>query len=79
MILKNLEISNILSFKRSKVFFGKNNIIVGYNGAGKSNLLRILQLLIQNLSNGFSTCYMKDEYRFDINTCSWIKLGVIIF
>jgi predicted ATPase len=35
-------------------------VITGLNGAGKSNLVRLLRLIISNPSNGFSTSFVED-------------------
>jgi predicted ATP-dependent endonuclease of OLD family len=76
MIIKDIAISNLFSFERSEVNLGKYNVITGYNGAGKSNLIRLLNLIILDRDNGFDTCYVEDDDRFQGQDCSWIKIGM---
>jgi AAA15 family ATPase/GTPase len=69
-----MSIRNIYSFKKAEVDFGNENIITGYNGSGKSNIFRILKLLIQNTSYGFSTCYLEDSCKFNAKAESGIRI-----
>jgi ABC-type transport system involved in cytochrome c biogenesis ATPase subunit len=45
MIIRKLLISNLFSYTLSQVSFGRYNVITGINGAGKSHILRILNLI----------------------------------
>ena len=76
MIIKDLTISNLFSFEKSEINLGKYNVITGYNGAGKSNLVRLLNLIIHDRNYGFDTCYVEDDRRFKADDCSWIKIGM---
>jgi energy-coupling factor transporter ATP-binding protein EcfA2 len=76
MIIKNLTISNLFSFEKSEINLGKYNVITGYNGAGKSNLVRLLNLIILDRDNGFDNCYVEDDQRFKADDCSCIKIGM---
>src|ERR1044071_1929696 len=64
MILKKLEIANLFSFEKETVDFGTHNVIAGINGAGKSNLLRILKLPIRQITNEFYAA-IYDDQKFD--------------
>jgi AAA15 family ATPase/GTPase len=51
-MLKQIRLQNFLSFKDLTIDFNSGlNILVGINGAGKSNLLRALDLLREGVSN----------------------------
>jgi ABC-type proline/glycine betaine transport system ATPase subunit len=55
MIIKDLTISNLFSFEKSEINLGKYNVITGYNGAGKSNLVRLFKLIILDRDYGILT------------------------
>jgi hypothetical protein len=46
MIINDLEISNLFSYEKTKVSFSKYNVITGVNAVGKSNLIRLLKIII---------------------------------
>jgi energy-coupling factor transporter ATP-binding protein EcfA2 len=76
LIIRELYISNLLSFKESKVSFGKYNVVTGPNGAGKTNIVRILQLIMSSPDYAFSTIYLEDEIRFNQKSTSSIKINI---
>lgn len=78
MKISKLEISNLYSFERENISFGRQNVITGINGVGKSNLIRILELITSSISNGFSTCYIEDNQKLEGQKNSWIKLYVYL-
>src|ERR1044072_5155879 len=45
MFLHRLTLKNILSFKETSVEFGRLNVLIGANAAGKSNLIESISLL----------------------------------
>jgi len=45
MLIRKIEIHNIMSYVNAVFDLGHNNVIVGPNNSGKTNLLRILQML----------------------------------
>ena len=45
MLLKNLHLKNLLSFRDSLIELDNLNILIGINGSGKSNLLEVIDLL----------------------------------
>ena len=45
MFLKSLELTNLLSFRETKVELRDLNVIIGANGVGKSNLIEVIGLL----------------------------------
>jgi len=53
MLIRRIEIHNIMSYVKATFDLGHNNVIVGPNNSGKTNLLRILRMLqgdqIENL------------------------------
>lgn len=55
MLIKSLELENFKSFKtKQKIFFKKHNLIVGKNGSGKSNLLKALQSVFEEVESPVS-------------------------
>ena len=51
-MLKHLRIERFKSVYEQSIEFGKVNLFVGANGAGKSNILEALGVLSAALSNG---------------------------
>lgn len=45
MLLKRLELTNVLSFKNTTVELGQLNVLIGPNAVGKSNLIEAVSLL----------------------------------
>ena len=48
MYLEQIHVRNLLSFEDILLSFGKYNVIVGPNNSGKTNLLRILDMISKN-------------------------------
>jgi AAA15 family ATPase/GTPase len=76
MIISYVTVSNLFSYQESKISFGRYNVITGINGAGKSNLIRILKIIVASHSYGFSTSYLEDHEKFDQNEGSSIRIGI---
>ena len=76
MIISDITISNLFSYQESNISFGRYNVITGINGAGKSNLIRILKRIIASPSYGFSTSYLENHQKFDQNKGSSIRIGI---
>ncbi len=82
-MIKEIKITNFYSFHRETIKISPNtNILIGINGSGKSNFLKILKLLkegvagvglkkhiIDNLG-GFDNCFFKGNNGDDLNTIS---------
>jgi len=45
MLIRRIEIHNIMSYVKATFDLGRHNVIVGPNNSGKTNLLRILRML----------------------------------
>jgi AAA15 family ATPase/GTPase len=71
-MIKEIEITNFYSFKHETIKLNaETNILVGINGSGKSNFLKVLQLLKESIAGvglevhlmsnlgGFDNCYFK--------------------
>jgi predicted ATPase len=71
-MIKEIEIKNFYSFKHETIKINKDtNILVGINGAGKSNFLKAIRLLKESIAGtglekhlisslgGFDNCYFK--------------------
>lgn len=79
-MLKSIHLENFFSFKDTKIEFHKNeNILIGINGSGKSNLLKAIQFLKEGVAGigltklisdtwgGFdSICFCGGEKKSDI-------------
>src|SRR5215204_4726300 len=76
MKIMNLMISNLFSYNPVEMSLGRYNVITGINGAGKSHIRRILDRIKSDPSNGFSTCHIEDNEKFDIDRPSWIKIQI---
>ncbi|MEN8218166.1 MAG: AAA family ATPase [Pseudomonadota bacterium] len=50
-MLKEIELSGFKSIKKMKLTFNKINVLIGANGAGKSNFIELLKLLISITNN----------------------------
>ena len=72
MHLKEVRIENILSFKNTKFTFGKYTVIVGPNNVGKTNLLRILDMVSKNENLEF--LLLDRRHRFDPESSSRLTL-----
>lgn len=82
-MIKEIKITNFYSFYEETVKINPNtNILIGINGSGKSNFLKVLRLLkegvagiglkkhiIDNLG-GFDNCFFKGSNRNDLHTIS---------
>jgi len=82
-MIKEIRITNFYSFHRETIKINPNtNVLIGINGSGKSNFLKILKLLkegvagvglkkhiIDNLG-GFDNCFFKGNNGDDLNTIS---------
>ena len=71
MNLKSITIENLLSFESSTFDFEKYNVIVGPNNSGKTNLLRILKML---MTDDLIRLEIKQKLKFDQEKKSQIKL-----
>ena len=79
LMLKSIQLENFFSFKDIKIDFHNNeNVIIGINGSGKSNLLKAIQFLkegvtgigltklITDIWGGFdAVCFCGDENKAD--------------
>jgi AAA15 family ATPase/GTPase len=74
--IKELVISNLLSYKQCELSFGKYNVITGINDAGKSILFKLLRLVISAPAYSFSTIYVENNQKFDKNKSSWINIRI---
>ncbi len=52
MLIKRLELKNLLSFRDSTIELGQLNVLIGPNAVGKSNLIEAISLL-QAAPNNF--------------------------
>ena len=77
MLIKSIEIFNLYSFEHATLFLGKHNVITGLNGAGKSNIIRILKRLVHDKGYGFSVSYIEDHEKFNKKNNSWIKMSIL--
>ena len=75
MQIDSITIKNLLSFKDVKFNFKKYNVIVGPNNAGKTNLVRLLEALVNSNLSDFSTLKkmkhsagVKSEIRLAVKT-----------
>ena len=73
MKLKSITIENLRSFENSEFNFEEYNVIVGPNNSGKTNLLRILKMLV---SNEFLNLRIMQEIKFEQGKKSLVKLTV---
>ena len=73
MQIESITIKNLLSFKDAKFNFKKYNVIVGPNNAGKTNLVRILQALVNGNLADFS---MIKKMKHSAGVKSEIRLAV---
>ena len=73
MQIESITIKNLLSFKDAKFNFKKYNVIVGPNNAGKTNLVRILQALVNANLADFNTI---KTMKHDPEAKSEIRLAV---
>ena len=73
MKLKSITIENLRSFENSEFNFEEYNVIVGPNNSGKTNLLRILKMLV---SNEFLNLRIMQEIKFEQRKKSLVKLTV---
>ena len=60
-MLKSLTIKNFKSIKHAELSFGRANIFIGANGAGKSNILEALGILSSALSRGLDSPIIADR------------------
>jgi predicted ATPase len=82
-MIKEINITNFYSFHQETVKINPNtNLLIGINGSGKSNFLKVLRLLkegvagiglkkhiIDNLG-GFDNCFFKGNNQSDVHTIS---------
>jgi predicted ATPase len=59
--LKKLHIEGFRSIKAADIEFGAMNVLIGANGAGKSNLIDFFRMLNYALSRGFQAPYLSDR------------------
>src|SRR5437868_2068311 len=74
MFIARIEIDGIGSFQNFEIKFDKNkNMIVGTNGVGKTNFMKILASIINNIESmgeinfnleSHQICHVKIEFRF---------------
>jgi predicted ATPase len=50
-MLKEIEIAGFKSIQKMKLAFNKINVLIGANGAGKSNFIELFKLLIAITNN----------------------------
>ena len=72
MYLKRIYINNLLSFKHAKFSLGAYTVVVGPNNSGKTNLLRILEMISKNENLEFLQINRRNK--FDPNEPSEITL-----
>lgn len=84
MRIKRIRVVNLFSFRRAQFSFEDYNIIVGKNGSGKSNLLRVLEMLrIGQESRDWNTLIgierlpLPETTRLDANLPSSITLECV--
>jgi len=76
--VSKLTISNLYSFAQAKVDFEDFNVVVGYNVAGKTNIVRILKILVGDKDKeekhdtplAFDFIGLSHELRFDVSKSS---------
>ena len=73
VLIESVAIENLLSFKACRFNFNRYNVIVGPNNSGKTNLVRILQVLVKGGLVGFE---LPPNIRHKDGVRSQIRLAV---
>ena len=76
MYLKEIRIKNILSFQDAAFPLGPYTVILGSNNSGKTNLLRILDMISKNESLEFFQ--LNKKHKLDPNEPSEITLTLVL-
>ena len=75
MFLKEITIQNLLSYnEKQRILFSNNSIILGTNNSGKSNIFRIVTILINELLHHNSNLYEQLTFSKDGEPYINIKL-----
>jgi len=72
MKIRSLQIKNLYSYRDTKFNFGDYNVIVGRNASGKTNLIRILKLLLSH--TWFQGVSVANYLRFNTHLGSTIRV-----
>jgi predicted ATPase len=78
MLLKQISISNLLSFKDATIDLRPLNILIGENGAGKSNLIEIVSLLQGALTDLRAAVLRGGGIHFWLSLSSNVPTGSIV-
>ena len=76
MIINELIISNLFSFENTRILFGKYTVITGHNGVGKSNIIRLFQIITNDPQYTFSNNHIDIKQKLDKEKNSWIKIRI---
>ncbi|HGJ64211.1 TPA: ATPase [bacterium] len=63
-MIKKIRVKNFKSFKDMELNLGKVNILIGANGSGKSNFVRIFEFLKDIAKDGLDKAISKDGYKY---------------
>lgn len=77
MKIRKMTITNLFSFRQAELSLSDYNVIVGHNASGKTNILRIIELLTgineeAPMRYGFDEIRLPQNMRFDRNSRSTI-------
>src|SRR5215211_3194020 len=87
MKITSMTISNLYSYSYAKANFEDFNVIVGHNVAGKTNLVRILKILVRDLGVregekyipiSFNSIELSQEYRLNSSKSSSVMLELLL-
>ena len=70
-----IDIKNVLSFSDAHFSFQDYNVIVGTNNSGKTNLLRILEMVSKNRFSDFN---LPHRYKYNKDESSRIILEISV-
>ena len=76
MYLKQVCVKNILSFKDAEFPLGRYTVIVGPNNSGKTNLLRILEMVAKNMN--FEYFSLNEKHKMDPDEPSEMALTLAL-
>jgi energy-coupling factor transporter ATP-binding protein EcfA2 len=76
--IDEIEIGNILTYERGTIPFESYNVIVGPNASGKTNIIRILDLIGSSSSNGITDKRLNRKLKLNKNHRSFLKIKITL-
>jgi AAA15 family ATPase/GTPase len=76
--IDEIEVGNILTYEKGTIPFESYNVIVGPNASGKTNIIRILDLIRSSSSNGITDKRLNRKIKLNKNRRSFLKIKVTL-